>query len=290
MSGATGEGRFRATILGCGSSGGVPRVGGVDGRGDWGTCDPAEPKNRRTRCSLLVERAHPVDGFARQSVTAAAIDTSPDFRAQMLANGVQHLDGVALTHDHADQTHGLDDLRAFATRSRKRVPVWLDRSTSGGVIERFRYCFEQAKGSWYPAILDELPIPIDGAAFEIPGPAGPIPMTPFLQKHGPVNSLGFRIGDLAYSSDVNGLPPDSFDRLAGVRIWIVDALQIPPHGTHANLEMTLRWIEAVKPERAILTNLHVTMDYWTLAKSLPRGVEPAFDGLQIEFSADLYSP
>lgn len=287
MSRSIEEGLFRATILGCGSSGGAPRVGGADGRGDWGTCDPTEPKNRRTRCSLLVERAHRTDGFSRQSVTSAVIDTAPDFRAQMLANGVQHLDGVALTHDHADQTHGLDDVRAFAIRSRKRVPVWLDRSTSGAVIERFGYCFEQAEGSWYPAILEERAIAQGGAPFEIAGPAGPIPMTPFLQEHGPVNSLGFRIGDLAYSSDVNGLPPDSFDQLAGVRIWIVDALQIAPHGTHANLEMTLRWIEAVKPERAILTNLHVTMDYQTLLKTLPTGVEPAFDGLQVEFRAAL---
>ncbi len=285
MSRSITKGSFRATVLGCGSSGGVPRVGGADGRGDWGSCDPKESKNRRTRCSLLVERAHYADGFARQSVTSAVIDTSPDFRAQMLASGVARLDGVVLTHDHADQTHGIDDLRAFAIRARKRVPVWLDRSTSGAVIERFGYCFEQALGSWYPAILEEKPIPALGAAFEIPGPAGAIAMTPFLQEHGPVNSLGFRIGDLAYSSDVNGLPPDSFDILDGVKIWIVDALQIAPHGTHANLEMTLRWIEAVKPERAILTNLHVTMDYRALLKTLPKGAEPAFDGLCVEFSA-----
>lgn len=285
MSGSTGEGRFRATILGCGSSGGVPRVGGADGRGDWGSCDPNEPKNRRTRCSLLIERAHRTDGYARGSVTSAVIDTSPDFRAQMLASGVAHVDGVVLTHDHADQTHGLDDLRAFAIRTRKRVPVWLDRATAGAVIERFRYCFEQAQGSWYPAILEELAIPAVGETFEIKGPAGGIPLTPFLQEHGPVNSLGFRIGELAYSSDVSGLPPDSFDILAGVKIWIVDALQVAPHGTHANLETTLRWIEAVKPERAILTDLHVTMDYQTLRKTLPKGVEPAFDGLSLEFRA-----
>lgn len=279
-----GEGRFRATILGCGSSGGVPRVGGADGKGDWGSCDPKEPKNRRMRCSLLLERAHEADGFAANTVTSAVIDTSPDFRAQMLMAGVEHVDGVALTHDHADQTHGIDDLRAFAIRKRKRVPVWLDRPTSGAAVERFRYCFEQAPGSWYPAILEEMTIPPAGAAFEILGPAGAIALTPFLQEHGPVNSLGFRIGDLAYSSDVNGLPPDSFDLLAGVKIWIVDALQIAPHGTHANLETTLRWIDAIKPERAILTNLHVTMDYRTLKDSLPKGVEPAFDGLAVAFS------
>ena len=283
MSGLTDDGRFRAVILGCGSSGGVPRVGGADGKGDWGGCDPKEPKNRRSRCSLLIERAHSNDDFARDSVTSAVIDTSPDFRNQMLSAGVAHVDGIALTHDHADQTHGLDDLRAFAIRKRKRVPVWLDRATSGGVIERFHYCFEQAEGSWYPAILEEKAIPACGETFEISGPAGAIPLTPFLQEHGPVNSLGFRIGDLAYSSDVNGLPPDSFDILAGVKVWIVDALQIAPHGTHANLETTLRWIAAVKPKRAILTNLHVTMDYQTLVQSLPAGIEPAFDGLEVEF-------
>ncbi len=283
MNGSIGEGPFRATILGCGSSGGVPRLGGADGRGDWGTCDPNEPRNRRTRCSILVERAHSTEAYARAAVTSAVIDTSPDFRAQMLNACVAHIDGVALTHDHADQTNGLDDMRAFAIRARKRLPVWLDRTTAGAVTERFRYCFEQAPGSWYPAILDELTIPPCGKTFEIMGPAGPIPMTPFLQEHGAVNSLGFRIGELAYSSDVIGLPPDSFDILAGVKVWIVDALQIAPHGTHANLEMTLRWIEAVKPERAILTNLHITMDYQTLLGSLPKGVEPAYDGLTLEF-------
>ena len=285
MSGSIGKGRFRAVILGCGSSGGVPRVGGPDGRGDWGSCDPGEPKNRRRRCSLLVERSHPADQFARQSVTSAVIDTSPDFREQMLDAGVARVDAVVLTHDHADQTHGLDDLRAFAIRTRKRIPVWLDRSTAGGVIDRFRYCFEQAPGSWYPAILEEQTLPGPGAAFTISGPAGDIPMTPLFQQHGPVNSLGFRIGDLAYSSDVNGLPEDSFEILDGVQTWIVDALQIAPHGTHANLETTLRWIERIKPRRAILTNLHVTMDYLTLSRSLPGGVEPAFDGLTVDFNA-----
>jgi len=281
VSGSSGEGRLRATILGCGSSGGVPRLGGPDGRGDWGTCDPAEQKNRRLRCSLLVERSHPAANFAPQSATTAIIDTSPDFRAQMLAAGVEHVDGVLFTHDHADQTHGIDDLRAFAIRRGKRVPVWVDRATAGRIVDRFRYCFEQAEGSWYPAILEERSMPPYGQSFEVSGPGGPISFTPFLQQHGQVSSLGFRIGDLAYSSDVNALPDDSFDMLAGVKIWIVDALQIAPHGTHANLETTLRWIRQVKPERAILTNLHITMDYQTLRTTLPKGVEPGFDGLRI---------
>lgn len=283
MNEAKGEGLFRATILGCGSSGGVPRVGGADGRGDWGRCDPKEPKNRRLRCSLLVERAHETKGFGREATTSVVIDTSPDFRAQMLAAEVAHVDAVLLTHDHADQTHGLDDLRAFAIRKRRRIPVHLDRTTAGGAVERFRYCFEQAEGSWYPAILDERTMPPPGGTFAIAGAAGDIPFTPFLQQHGQVKSLGFRIGDLAYSSDVNGLPPESFAILAGVKIWIVDALQIEPHGTHANLETTLGWIARVKPARAILTNLHVTMDFRALKESLPPGVEPAYDGLRVEF-------
>lgn len=283
MNGSSGEGRFRATILGSGSSGGVPRLGGADGRGDWGSCDPSEPRNRRRRCSLLIERAHSTDGFSRQSATTAVVDTSPDFRAQMLAAAVARLDAVVLTHDHADQTHGLDDVRAFAIRARKRVPVFLDRTTAGNVVERFRYCFEQAEGSWYPAILEERPIPRRGQEFAVSGPAGDIPFVAFLQRHGQVDSLGFRIGQLAYSSDVNALPEDSFNILEGVKIWIVDALQVAPHGTHANLETTLRWIERVKPARAILTNLHVTMDYRTLERTLPKGVEPAYDGLQVDF-------
>lgn len=278
----SGAGRRRAVILGCGSSGGVPRLGGPDGAGDWGTCDPREPKNRRSRCSLLVERAQGAFDD-RAGVTSIVIDTSPDMRAQLLAARVQHIDAVLLTHDHADQTHGIDDLRAFAIARRKRVPVYLDRAVSGKVVQRFHYCFEQAPGSWYPAILEERALPACGEAFTIAGPGGEVAATAFRQHHGPVDSFGFRIGDLAYSSDVAALPEDSFDTLAGVKIWIVDALQMTPHGTHAHLERTLEWVSVVKPERAILTNLHVTMDYDTLRGLLPPGVEPAFDGLSVEF-------
>lgn len=273
--------RHRAVILGCGSSGGVPRLGGADGAGDWGSCDPKEPKNRRLRCSLLVERGQ--DFNDRANVTSVLIDTSPDMRAQLLAARAEHIDAVLLTHDHADQTHGLDDLRAFAIRKRRRVPVWLDRSVAGEVVERFRYCFEQAPGSWYPAILEERAVTPCGEPFALSGPGGDIAATAFRQHHGPVDSFGYRIGALAYSSDVAELPEDSFAVLDGVAIWIVDALQMTAHGTHAHLERTLQWIARVKPERAILTNLHNTMDYQTLRALLPAGVEPAFDGLIVEF-------
>ncbi|MBI1366029.1 MAG: MBL fold metallo-hydrolase [Alphaproteobacteria bacterium] len=265
-----------ATVLGCGSSGGVPRLGGPDGAGDWGACDPDEPKNRRTRCSLLVRR-----GQGDHS-TAILIDTSPDMRVQLLGAQCRRLDAVFYTHDHADQTHGVDDLRVFALQQRARVPVFIDENTSGRIVERFSYCFVQKEGSWYPPVLEKRVMPACGETIEIVGEGGPIPVTPFLQHHGPVDSLGFRIGDIAYSSDVVDLPEDSFEILDGVRTWIVDALQMKPHGTHAHLEKTLEWIARVKPERGVLTNLHVTMDYATLRRSLPAGVEPAFDGMTIE--------
>lgn len=278
---------IRATILGCGSSGGVPRFGGPDGAGDWGSCDPSEPKNRRTRCSLLMQRF--VDpGIPRHdTATSVLIDTSPDMRTQLLAAKCSRLDAVFYTHDHADQSHGIDDLRVFALSQRARVPVYIDEATSGRVADRFSYCFVQEEGSWYPPVLERRQMPACGQSAEISGRGGAFAVTPFLQHHGPVNSLGFRIGDIAYSSDVVGLPEESFKILEGVETWIVDALQTKPHGTHAHLDLTLDWIARVKPRRAILTNLHVTMDYGTLNGALPKGVEPAFDGMIVEGSVPI---
>ncbi|MCK5744665.1 MAG: MBL fold metallo-hydrolase [Oricola sp.] len=274
-------GRLRITILGSGSSGGVPRFGGPDGAGDWGACDPNEPKNRRSRCSILVQREHPEFGFAHDKVTSVLVDTSPDMRGQLLAARCSRLHAVLFTHDHADQAHGIDDLRVFALHMRKRVPVYIDDATAGDLLERFRYCFVQAPGSLYPPILDKIDMPPCGETFFVDGPSGTIPVTAFLQFHGNVDSLGFRFGDTAYSSDVVGLPDESFDILAGVNNWIVDALQYHPHKTHAHLDLALEWIARVGAKRGVLTNLHVHMDYATLKNSLPPGVEPAYDGLTI---------
>ncbi|MEM8936186.1 MAG: MBL fold metallo-hydrolase [Pseudomonadota bacterium] len=279
----TNTSTFAITILGSGSSGGVPRFGGADGRGDWGACDPGEPKNRRTRCSVLVERAHAELGFARDHVTSVLVDTSPDMRAQLLAATCKRLDAVLYTHDHADQCHGIDDLRVLALQMRRRVPVYIDESTAGVLLDRFSYCFRQKQGDYYPPILEYIEMPKMGDPFVIDGPSGEIPALAFLQHHGRVNSLGFRFGSVAYSSDVVGLPEESFDALEGVGTWIVDALQYKPHATHAHLDMALEWIERVKPARAILTNLHVHMDYQTLKAQLPSHVEPAYDGMRIEF-------
>ena len=258
---------FKATILGCGSSGGVPRIGN-----HWGDCDPNEPRNRRTRCSLLVERGK----------TAVLVDTSPDMRQQLLRTQVDWLDGVVMTHDHADQTHGLDDLRGFLINRRKRVDVYMDTATEMTLMSRFGYCFATPEGSQYPPIATAHALkPLHSLA--INGDGGPVEILPFLQYHGDVHSLGFRFGSLAYSSDVVGLPEESFAAIEGVKIWILDALRYRPHPTHAHLDLALEWIARVKPERAVLTNLHIDMDYQTLRKRLPAGVEPAHDGLEIKF-------
>ena len=260
------------TILGCGSSGGVPRADG-----NWGACDPAEPKNRRRRCSLLVRRP---GGQPPETQTTVLVDTSPDLVWQTAEAGAKRLDGVLLTHDHADQVHGIDDIRAFAIRQRAVVPVWMDEATEASVRRRFGYIFEGSGG--YPAIALARRLPPHRDHWRVEGPSGEIPVVSFEQQHGSIHSVGYRFGDLAYSSDVDGLPESAFAALEGVAVWIVDALRETPHPSHAHLERTLEWIGRVAPARAILTNLHVDMDYATLQAKLPPGVEPAYDGMRFE--------
>ncbi|MEE4212135.1 MAG: MBL fold metallo-hydrolase [Parvularcula sp.] len=273
--------KLRAIILGCGSSGGVPRIGGADGSGDWGDCDPSEPKNRRSRCSIAVQRAH-ADGSFDGELTTLLIDTSPDLREQLLRNRIKTVDAVAITHDHADQTHGIDDLRAVAIHRRARVPVWVDRETTPDLISRFRYCFEQTEGSGYPAVLEEKIMPSPGETFAVDGPSGPITVTPFLQKHGRIDSLGFRCGPIAYSADLDDVYAESWPVVEGVPIWIIDALQYKPHSSHLHLAKSLEFLKRAGTERGVLTNLHVVMDYRRLSANLPAGVEAAFDGMVVE--------
>ena len=248
----------KLTVLGCGTSGGVPRV-----PLSWGACDPNNPKNRRRRVSVLVE----------QEATALLIDTSPDLREQLLDARVERLDGVFYTHDHADHTHGIDDLRGLYHAMGRPVDVWADDATLAELKHRFRYIFHPTHG--YPAIAK-------GHVLTGPVRVGPMRVVPFEQGHGPVISLGYRIGPVAYSTDVKTLPESAFDVLAGVRVWVVDALRYDPHPTHAHLNQTLDWIARVAPERAILTHLNWDMDYETLRGQLPDGVEPAYDGLVVE--------
>lgn len=258
---------LRCTILGCGSSGGVPRLGG-----HWGDCDPAEPKNRRRRCSLLVEQT----GAA--GTTRVLIDTSPDMRAQLLDAGVGTLDGVVYTHAHADHVHGLDDLRQIVFNTGDRLDIWADDATQGALMARFSYAFVQPDHSPYPAILNmhtiHGPVTVSGAG-------GDVTLTPFRVQHGSIDSLGFRIHDIAYLPDVSDIYEESWPWLADLDVFIVDALRRKPHPSHAHLARSLDWIDRVQPRRAVLTNMHVDLDYQTVMDETPDHVIPAHDGLVV---------
>jgi phosphoribosyl 1,2-cyclic phosphate phosphodiesterase len=258
------------TILGCGSSGGVPRVGA-----GWGACDPLNPKNQRLRCSLLIERD---DGGSGR--TTVLIDASPDLRAQLLAADVCSLDAVLFTHEHADHTHGIDDLRPLAIHLGRRIDIYADEPTSRALRDRFGYCFATRPGSPYPPILNEHRI-APGQPVAVHGAGGAVVLLPYLQDHGDIVSLGLRVGAVAYSSDLRDLPLNSVEALEDLDVWIVDALRYRDHPTHFSVAQALAWIERIRPRRAILTNLHSDLDYETLRQELPANVEPAFDGMKI---------
>ena len=261
--------QLRFTILGCGSSGGVPRLGG-----HWGDCDPANPRNIRRRCSMLVEQE------GAEGTTRVLIDTSPDMRAQLLDAGIGELDGVAFTHAHADHVHGIDDLRQIVFNTHKRLPVWADGDTQESLYSRFGYAFVQPEGSPYPPILEMHTIE---GAFTIKGAGGPITLLPFRVNHGSIDALGFRIRDLAYLPDVARMSDEAWEACAGLDCWVLDALRRKPHPTHSHLEQSLDWIARAAPERAVLTNMHIDLDYQAMADETPEHIIPAYDGLQITY-------
>ncbi|MEL6510667.1 MAG: MBL fold metallo-hydrolase [Pseudomonadota bacterium] len=253
----------RFTILGCGSSGGVPRLGG-----NWGECDPTNPKNRRRRCSMLIEQDGP-DGTTR-----ILIDTSPDMRSQLLDAEVGALDAVVYTHSHADHVHGLDDIRMIVYNMRARLNVWADEATQKDLYARFGYAFIQPEGSNYPPICEMNTI--DGDV-TIDGAGGQVTLTPFYANHGMMDALGFRIGDLAYLPDVAELFPNAWEKLTGLDTLIIDALRRTPHPTHLHLEKTLEYIDRIAPKNAVLTNMHIDLDYATLDAETPDHITPAYD-------------
>jgi len=263
--------RLRLTILGCGSSPGVPRI-----IGDWGACDPSNPRNRRTRAAALVECVRS-DGL----VTRVAIDTGPDFRAQMIAAGVSRLDGVVYTHPHADHIHGIDDLRGYVLAQGRLIDIYADEVTLGRLKQAFGYCFETPEGSNYPPIVMPHPI-VHDRDFSVPGEGGPLTFTPLPQIHGDIRSLGFRIGNIAYCSDVSDFPPETVPLLQGLDVLVIDALQYKPHPSHFSLSEALEWIERLTPRRAVLTHMHTPLDYETVRRQTPDHVEPAYDGMMIE--------
>jgi phosphoribosyl 1,2-cyclic phosphate phosphodiesterase len=264
---------LEVTILGCGSSGGVPRP--AQG---WGKCDPANPKNRRRRCSILVTRR---DGA---NSTAILVDTSPDLREQLLDAGVKRIDATLFTHSHADHTHGIDDLRPLVIQNGRRVPAYMDEPTARALMQRFDYVFATPPGSCYPPMMDARALEA-GRSVTIEGPGGPIEATPFRLEHGDMDSLGFRFEAegkvLAYTPDMNAIPSESVDCLERLDLWIIDALRHQRHGTHFSVGEAFDWIGRMKPRRAVLTDLHTDLDYATLAASCPPATEPAYDGMRV---------
>lgn len=255
---------MRVTILGCGTSAGVPRPGGKDGKGEWGAANPADRRNRRRRCSILVQ----------DNGKTLLVDTSPDVRAQLLDAEVERVDAVVWTHHHADQVHGIDDLRPYAIRQGE-IEAWLDRPTFEVLNRRFGYCFGSEREGFYNPIYKTNMI-------EGPFRAGGLDVVPFPQDHGSAASLGFRFGSIGYANDVVALPEEAFEVLGGVKVLIVDAMRYRPHPTHAHLDLALEWIARIGPQRAFLTNLHVDMDYAEVDGVTPSHVHPCYDGLTIE--------
>jgi len=252
---------MRVTMLGCGGSFGVPLIGG-----HWGACDPANPKNRRRRVSILVE----------EGGTTLLVDTGPDMREQLLDAGVTKVDAVLYTHAHADHSHGLNDLRALAYHMGRPIDIYGSQATLDDLTKSFAYAFRTDAHAVYKRIV---------VAHRIDGPLrlGAIDVVPFEQDHGfGFKTLGFRFGAMAYSTDVAELDEAAFMALEGVETWIVDCLRYEPHPTHSHFERTMGWIERVRPKRAVLTHMNQALDYEELRGRCPPGVEPGYDGLVIE--------
>lgn len=252
---------MKVRILGSGTSSGVPRIGN-----DWGECDPANPRNRRLRASILVESA----------TTRILVDTTPDMREQLLAADVADVDGVIWTHDHADHCHGLDDLRQLFHVKRRPVDCYARPDTHEALRNRFAYAFDGRDG--YPPTVEGHDLPDDLMI-------GDIRVRVVDQPHGSITSAGLRFesGDRAigYSTDFSDFTRDMRNLFQDLDIWVVDALRRRPHPTHPHLAQTLSWIEEVVPRHAVLTHMDQSMDYAAVAETLPEGVEPGYDGLEI---------
>ena len=260
---------LRFTILGCGSSGGVPRLGG-----QWGACDPDNPKNQRRRCSMMVERE------TEHGITRVLIDTSPDMRMQLLDAKIGTLDAVVYTHAHADHVHGIDDLRMVVFNMGQRLPVWVDAATKKNLLQRFEYAFVQPEGSPYPSILDMHDIDGD---ITVDGAGGPVTLQPFEVSHGAIDALGFRIANLAYLPDASALNATAWRAVENLDCWVLDALRRARHPSHSHLSQSLEWIARAAPTRAVLTNMHNDLDYDTVAAETPDHIVPAYDGMCLRY-------
>lgn len=257
------------TILGCGSSMGVPRI-----TGEWGACDPNEPKNRRTRCAMLIRKV------SKNGETTVLIDAGVDMRHQLLQTKVKKLDAVLLTHEHADHIYGLDDLRAFALENREQVPVYMSDVTYDSVVKKFDYCFIQAKGSYYPAILNRMEVNYD-QSFTVDGAGGAIEILPVRVNHGSIDCTAFLIDGVMYSADISDIPQSSLYAFEDLDIWVIDALQPKTHGSHFGLVDALHWVRKMNSNRSILTNLSTEMDFQWVKGELSEqnlNITIAYDG------------
>jgi phosphoribosyl 1,2-cyclic phosphate phosphodiesterase len=261
-----------ATILGCGSSGGVPRIGNV-----WGLCDPENPRNCRRRCALLIEGR----SAGSNEPTRIVIDTGCDLREQLIDTRVERVEAVFYTHEHADHTHGIDDLRVLALNNHKRVDVYFSAEAGKRIRAAFDYCFSAPPGSDYPPILNAHVIAA-GEDIVVEGPGGAIKLHAFRQEHGSIDSLGYRVGNFAYSCDLSGIPEASRKAVSGLDVWVIDALRPLPHPSHLSLPESLEQIARQRPKQAILTNLHIDMDYAQVEAHTPENVTPAFDGMRVD--------
>lgn len=263
---------LRITVLGCGSSGGVPRIG-PDGP-NWGACDPANPRNRRRRCAILAQR------IGAEGATTVLVDAGPDLREQLMDAGAGDLDAVVLTHDHADHVHGIDDLRMVVLNRRRRLPCWMDARTDATMMRRFGYIYETPPGSNYPPILDRCRI--DGPV-HVDGRGGRLILAPFEVTHGEIVALGFRIGPVVYTPDISEMSDAAWTALDGADCWLLDALRYRPHPSHAHVETALAWAARANPPVTYLTNMHTDVDYAALEAETPENVHPAHDGLVLEY-------
>jgi phosphoribosyl 1,2-cyclic phosphate phosphodiesterase len=260
------------TILGCGSSQGVPRSDG-----DWGACDPKNPKNNRRRASFMIEQISETGGK-----TTVVIDTGPDFREQMISAKVQHIDGVIYTHLHGDHTHGIIDLRGFFLASGRPVPIYTNAATLAHLNQQFGFCLNSKNGNKYPPIASGHVIEDLDAPLVIDGAGGPISIQIIEQVHGPITSLGVRVGNVAYCSDVSEFPNASIDKLQGLDTLIIDATLLTPHFSHFSLDQAVEWAQTLGAKQAYTTHMHVPLDYDDVMARTPDNIAPAYDGMQFE--------
>lgn len=257
------------TLLGCGGSGGVPQLGGPDERGNWGACDPAEPRNRRTRSSILIE-----DSAGHRLL----VDPGPDLRQQFLACGLARLDAVAITHTHADHVMGIDELRIVNRVRGAAIDVFGTYVTLAELRSRFDYAFHPPppQGFFRPSLTSRPVAP--GETVEMGG----IRVQVLRQDHRVMETLGFRTGRFAYSTDVIAMPEESFAALEGLDTWVVGCFQRAAHPVHANVELVCRWVERLRPRRTVLTHMGTDLDWAWLVANLPPGIEPGFDGMRLQ--------